>query len=80
MTFLKTDSARLCNKNEVFIGRRVITAELPNKETEMHSFLSVFVRQILLKNQTKKISSNYTKKKLHKTTVQHKDNKLRRQH
>lgn len=34
MTLLKTDSAKLCNKNEVFIGRRVITAELPNKEAE----------------------------------------------
>lgn len=80
MTSLKTDSAKLWNKNEVFMARRVIPAELLNKETEMQ--FSVYVRQILLKNQTKKISSSYTKNPPppHKTTVHHKDNKLRRQH
>lgn len=62
------------------MARRVIPAELLNKETEMQ--FSVYVRQILLKNQTKKISSSYTKNPPppHKTTVHHKDNKLRRQH
>lgn len=60
MTSLKTDSAKLWNKNKVFMARRVIPAELLNKETEMQ--FSVYVRQILLKNQTKKISSSYTKK------------------
>lgn len=62
------------------MGGRVITAELLNKETEMYSFRSVLVRQTLLKNQPKKSLPITQRKKPHKTTVQHKDNKLRRQH
>lgn len=36
---LKKDSAKLCNKNEVFMGGRVIPAERLHKPTEMHSSL-----------------------------------------
>lgn len=61
---------------------RVITGELLNKETDMHSFFSVFVRQTLLKNQPpsfppKNLLQLHKEKGPHKTTVQHKDNKLR---
>lgn len=61
------------------MARRVIPAELLNKETEMQ--FSVYVRQILLKNQTKKsLPVTQRTPPPHKTTVHHKDNKLRRQH
>lgn len=59
----------------------VVTGELLHKETDMHSFFSVFVRQTLLKNQPPSFPTKYLQlhkeKSPHKTTVQHKDNKLR---
>lgn len=64
MTFLKTDPAKLSRRNEAFMRPRVITAEQSITKKQKCSFLSVFVRQILLKNQTKKPSFSYTKKSL----------------